>query len=314
MEALKTVFMGTPDFAATILRYLVADERGMVAAYTQRDKVSGRGQVLVSSPVKKTARELGITVIQPRNFRSEETVAELSQLGPDLILVAAYGQILPQAVLDIPRHGCLNVHPSLLPRFRGVSPVAAAILAGDEFTGVTLMLLDPGTDTGPILAQAQVTVSPDDTTGSLTDKLARIGAQLLLGVLPLWIKGNIAPRPQDEAGATYCKKLSKEDGEIDWALPAVDVWRRVRAFHPWPGAFTAWQGKQLKILAAKPLLAAAPVTPGRVIDLHDKAVGLGIGTGQGVLGVVTLQLEGKKAMPAGDFLRGQRGIIDAVLG
>ena len=314
MKAIKTVFMGTPGFAATALKYLVSNDCSFVVVYTQSDKASGRGQTLVPSPVKEAALELGLPVLQPRNFRNEAAVAELAALQPDLVVVAAYGQILPQNVLDIPRHGCLNVHPSILPRFRGVSPVAASILAGDEFTGVSVMLLNAGTDTGPTLAQARVPISPEDTTGSLSDKLARIGAQLILDVLPAWLNGKIRPRPQDESLATYCNKLSKEDGEIDWRSSAVEIWRRVRAFNPWPGAHTTWQGKQLKILAAIPLQSVPGTPPGQVLDLHDKKGGFGIAAGNGALGLVTVQLQGKKAMPAGDFIRGQRGMVGASVG
>ena len=246
--------MGTPDFAAVILRYLAANDCDVVKVYTQPDKTAGRGRGVAACPVKRAALELGLPVVQPVTFRDEQAtaiIAELTALKPDVAVVAAYGQILPQAVLDVPRRGCLNVHPSLLPRFRGVSPVPAAILAGDEFTGVSVMLLDAGIDTGPILARAAVPISPADTTGSLSDTLARVGAPLLLHVLSLWLKdGGIEPRPQDEAMASYCKKLVKADGEIDWRLPAVDIWRRVRAYNPWPGAATTWQGRQLRILEA----------------------------------------------------------------
>jgi methionyl-tRNA formyltransferase len=314
MKAPDMVFMGTPEFAATTLRYLIANECNIIAAYTQRDKAAGRGRILVPSPVKKAAQEANVTVVQPRNFRNEEAVAELAARKPDLVVVAAYGQILPQSVLDVPRCGCLNVHPSLLPKFRGVSPVAASILAGDEFTGVSVMLLDAGTDTGPILAQAQVPVASEDTSDTLSGKLARIGAQLVLDVIPSWLSGNLGARPQNAAMASYCRKLSKADGEIDWRLSAREIWRRVRAFNSWPCAFTTWQGQQLRVLESRPLPPSEGVAPGRVIDLHDKTVGFGIGTGDGVLGVVTVQIEGKKAMPAADFLRGQRGLVGQLLG
>ncbi len=313
MEPLNIVFMGTPEFSATTLKYLIANQFKIVAVYTQQDKAAGRGRAVAASPVKSVAGEAGIPVVQPRNFRGPETVSELAAMKPDLAIVAAYGQILPQAVLDIPRYGCINVHPSLLPRYRGVSPVASAILAGDAFTGASVMLLDAGTDTGPVLAQAQVPITAADTTGLLSDKLARIGSQLLVSILPSWVKGYLTPRPQDAALASYCRKLTKEDGEIDWGLPASEIWRRVRAYNPWPCAYTAWQGKQLKILEARPMPAIPGALPGQVVDVHDKPVGFGIATGEGLLGVSTVQLEGKKAMPAGDFLRGQRGLLGAML-
>ena len=244
-------------------------------------------------------------------------MAELASLHPDVIVVAAFGQILPRSVLDIPRCGCLNLHPSLLPRFRGASPVAAAILAGDEFTGVSIMLMDEGMDTGPILARAQIPISATDTTGLLTAKLSRIAAQLLLEVLPCWLRGELTPKPQSEAEASYCHPISKEMGELDWHLPAVDIWRRVRAFHPWPGCYTRWQGRQLKIIEAVPLSSEGGAEVGQVVALVPSGVGVepafGIGTGEGVLGVLKVQLEGKRAMSAADFLRGQRDFIGALL-
>ncbi len=313
MEPLKIVFMGTPEFSATTLKYLIANQCEIIAVYTQQDKAAGRGRAVAASPVKSIASEAGIPVVQPRNFRKPATALELAAMRPDLVIVAAYGQILPQAILDVPRYGCLNVHPSLLPKYRGVSPVASAILAGDEFSGVSVMLLDAGTDTGPVLAQAQVPITAADTTGLLSDKLARIGAQLVVSILPSWVKGHLTPRPQNAALASYCHKLNKEDGEIDWGLPASEIWRRVRAYNPWPCAYTAWQGKQLKILEAKPVPAIAGALPGQVVDVHDKPVGFGIATGEGTLGISIVQLEGKKAMAAGDFLRGQRGLLGAML-
>jgi methionyl-tRNA formyltransferase len=281
--------------------------------YTQPDKSAGRGRLLVSSPVKKTAEELGLRVIQPAGFKKQETVEELAAIQPDLAVVAAYGKILPQRVLDIPKYGCINIHPSLLPRHRGVSPVAAAILEGDEFTGISIMLLDAGTDTGPVLAQAKIPVSGHDTTGSLTYKLSLIGAEMLLEVIPRYIKGELPPRPQNDAEASYCGMLTKEEGEIDWTMPAQDIWRRIRAFQPWPGCFTRWQGRQLKIIEAAPMPGAAESRPGLVIAVDKGRAGFGVGTGEGMLVVHRLQLEGKKAMNAAEFLRGQQKLVGAVL-
>jgi len=309
---MKVVFMGTPEFAVAPLKGIFLSGHEVVAVYTQPDKPAGRGRLVVESPVKKEATILRLPVLQPRNFKAQETVAELRDFKPEAIVVAAFGQMLPQSVLDIPRYGCINIHPSLLPKYRGVSPVAAAILVGDEFTGVSVMLLDSGTDTGPVLVQAQVPISPHDTTGSLTEKLSRIGTQLLVDVLPRWVKGQVAPRPQEEAKASYSGKVTKEDGQIDWRLSALVISRRVRAFNPWPGAYTAWHGKQLKIVEARPLPARDAANAGLVVSVPD-GLGFGIGTGDGTLGVVTVQLQGKKAMPAADFLRGQRGLVGAVL-
>jgi methionyl-tRNA formyltransferase len=309
----RVVFMGSPDFAVTPLEYLIINQYQVVAVYTQPDRQAGRGRSLASPPVKRSALAHGLPVVQPARLRSPESVAQLAELHPDVIVVAAYGQLLPHSVLDIPVHGCINIHPSLLPKYRGVSPVAAAILAGDRFTGVSVMLMDQGMDTGPVLARAQVPVSARDTTGSLGEKLSLIGAHLLLDVLARWARGEITPQPQDEAGATYCGAISREAGEIDWHLSAVELWRQVRAYQPWPGCYTRWQGKQLKIIEAVPLDVARPHEAGRVVALDGKEAAFGVATGDGVLGVLRVQLEGKRAMSAADFLRGQRQLIGAIL-
>ena len=308
--------MGTPEFAVPSLEHLILNQYQVVTVYTQPDKTAGRGRSPVSSPAKRAAINWKLPVVQPVSFKEAEVVAQLAGFHPDVIVVAAFGQILPQSVLDIPTYGCINIHPSLLPKFRGASPVAAAILAGDEFTGVSLMLMDRGLDTGPVLARAQISISAQDTTGSLTAKLSLIAAQLLLEVLPCWSKGELTPQPQDEAEATYSGEFTKKDGEIDWSLPTVDIWRRVRAFHPWPGCYTRWQGRQLKIVEAVPLPGPSRmgrIEIGQVVALNDEGAVFGVNTGDGVLGVLRLQLEGKRAMSATEFLRGQRQFIGAIL-
>jgi len=313
---LKIVFMGTPEFAVPPLKHLVLSGYQVVAVYTQPDKPAGRGRSLVSSPLKRAAVNWGLPLVQPTSLNRAEVVEQLVNLHPDVIIVAAFGQLLPQSVLDIPRYGCINIHPSLLPRHRGASPVAAAILAGDEFTGVSIMLMDKGFDTGPVLAQAQIPVSPQDTTGSLAGKLSQIGARLLQEVLLGWFRGEITPRPQNETEATYSEPIAKDDGEIDWHLPTGDIWRRVRAFQPWPGCYTRWRGKQLKIMEAVPLPREKTVEVGQVVALPpagESGAGFGVGTGDGVLGVLTVQLEGKRAMSAAEFLRGQRQFVGMIL-
>jgi len=310
---LRVVFMGTPEFSVLPLEHLVLNQYQVVAVYTQPDRLAGRGRSLVSSPVKKAAEGLGLPVVQPAGFKKEGAVAELAGFKPDVIVVAAFGKILPQSVLDIPAYGCINIHPSLLPGYRGASPVAAAILGGDEFTGVSIMLLDAGMDTGPVLAQAQIPVSALDTTGSLGAKLSLISAQLLLEVLPSWVRGERTPRPQNNAEATYCGTITKEEGEIDWRLPAVDIWRRVRAFQPWPGCYTRWQGKQMKIIEAVPLPGEKNAETGRVVALQKGEAGFGVNAGEGVLGVLKVQLEGKRSMSAGEFLRGQQKLVGTIL-
>lgn len=313
---MRVIFMGTPEFAISPLEHLIRNQYQVVAVYTQPDKPAGRGRSLVSSPLKRAALAWKLSVVQPVSLKGDEVVAQLAEFHPDVIVVAAFGQILPQSVLDISGCGCINIHPSLLPRFRGASPVAAAILAGDEFTGVSIMLMDRGLDTGPILARAQIPISIQDTTGSLTAKLSLIAAQLLLEVLPRWSRGELTPQPQSEAEATYSGSISKEEGEIDWCLPAVDIWRRVRAFQPWPGCYTGWQGRQLKIIEAVPLPAERALGAGQVVALTsatEPRAAFGVCTGEGILGVLKVQLEGKRAMSAAEFLRGQRQFIGAVL-
>jgi len=312
---LRVIFMGTPEFAVPCLERLILNHYQVVAVYTQPDKPAGRGCSLVSPPVKRVALTWKLPVVQPVSLNGAEAVAQLAEFHPDVIVVAAFGQILPPSVLDIPSYRCINVHPSLLPRFRGASPVAAAILAGDEFTGVSIMLMDRGLDTGPVLSRAQIPISPQDTTGSLAAKLSQIAAWLLQEVLVRWTKGELSPRPQNEAEATYCSSIAKAEGEIDWHLPALDIWRRVRAFNPWPGCYTQWRGGQLKIIEVVPLPEETRLEAGRAVALtpaRDGAV-FGIYTGDGILGVLRVQAEGKQAMSAAEFLRGQKQFIGAIL-
>jgi methionyl-tRNA formyltransferase len=313
---LRVIFMGSPEFAVPPLERLVLNQHQVVAVYTQPDRAAGRGRALLASPVKRAAVARGLPVVQPASLKRPEAVEEMAGFRPDVIVVAAFGQILPRPVLALPRYGCLNSHPSLLPRFRGAAPVAAAILAGVRFTGVSIMLMDEGLDTGPLLAQAQLPVAAIDTTGSLSTKLSRVGAQLLLEVLPRWLGGELTPRPQDEAQASYAGPISKGAGEINWQLSALDIWRRVRAYHPWPGAYTRWQGRRLGILEAAPLSAEAGAQAGQVVVLAGggEAPAFGVATGDGVLGILRLKLEGKRELGAAEFLRGQRGFIGAQLG
>ena len=314
---MRVIFMGTPEFGVPCLEHLILNQHQVVAVYTQSDKPVGRGRSLASPPVKRAALTWKLPVVQPVSLRRAEAVEQLASFHPDIIVVAAFGQILPQSVLDVPKYGCINIHPSLLPRFRGASPVAAAILAGDDFTGVSIMLMDTGLDTGPILTKAQISISELDTTGSLTAKLFQVAARVLQEVLPCWLRGELTPQPQNEAEATYSSSITKEEGEINWHLPAIDIWRRVRAFHPWPGGYTRWRGRQLKIIEAVPLPQERTLDAGQVIALTPVRGGakaaFGVGTGYGMLGVLKVQLEGKRAISAAEFLRGQRQFIGAIL-
>ena len=308
---MRIVFMGTPEFAVAPLEILMLNRAEVVAVYTQPDRAAGRGRVLVAPPVKTIAQKWGLPVYQPQTLKSGADREVLAALKPDVVVVAAFGQIFTQAVLELPARGFLNIHPSLLPLYRGVSPVPVAILNGDAFTGVSIMLLDRGVDTGPILAQAAVAITDWDTTGTLTEKLSRIGGQMLLEVLPRWVRGDIAPRAQGPAAASYTRMITKQDGEIDWTRPAIDVWRRVRAYQPWPAGYTRWQGKQVKIIEAA-VVPGQTDKPGRVVPLVGETA-FGVETGSGILGVVRLQVEGKRVMTSGEFLRGQRQFVGALL-
>jgi methionyl-tRNA formyltransferase len=309
----RVIFMGTPEFAVPSLQALVRSTYQVVAVYTQPDRKAGRGQNVAFSPAKQLALSQGLEVIQPDNLKATGTVEKLASFAPDVVVVAAFGQILPPEVLALPKFGCINVHPSLLPRYRGASPIATAILQGDEITGVTIMLLDVGMDTGPILSWKEVPISDDDTTGSLAAKLAQVGAQSLMETLPLWIDGRIKPQPQEESRASYSKVITKGDGEMDWRLSALELWRRVRAFDPWPGCYARWRGKRLKLGKVVPLHGKSG-EPGKVIALFPPAPAtVGVETGDGVLGLLSVQLEGKREMSADEFVRGQRDFIGSSL-
>jgi methionyl-tRNA formyltransferase len=306
----RIVFMGTPVFAVPVLEAL-ADTHQVVGVVTQPDRPAGRGRRLTPSCVKEVALERGLPLSQPQSLRTPEAVAHLAAWEPDVIAVAAFGQILRQNVLDLPPRGCLNVHASLLPRWRGAAPVPAAILAGDEVTGVTIMRMDVGLDTGPILAQREESIRPDDTQATLEDRLARLGAELLLEALPAYLAGDLLPRPQPAEGATYAGQLRKEDGRLDWACAAIELDRRVRAFTPWPGAFTTWRGRRLKVLRAAPSPEwRGDAPPGTVFALAD---GLAVATGEGALRLEEVQLAGKRPIDVTAFLRGQRDFLGSQL-
>lgn len=318
--------MGTPQFAVPALEALITGSKPgflfpegyeIVTVITRPDKPVGRGKEIVFSPVKRFALSQDIPAWQPGSLKRPENIAALKAYQADVYIVAAFGQILPQAVLDLPRFGTLNIHASILPKYRGVSPISEAILQGDSETGVTIMLIDAGVDTGPILLQRTLSISEDDTTGSLTSKLAALGASALLEALPLWVPGKIIPQPQDEQFATHTHMLHKEDGEISWNSPAEVLARTIRAYTPWPGAYTHWEAKLLKIISAH----AAPSHPGSeakpgTVGLHKESEHqiLTVATGDGLLFVDKLQLEGKKVMNADEFLRGYSQIVGEVLG
>ena len=301
-QPLRIVFAGTPDFAVPPLDALHAAGHRLVAAYTQPDRPAGRGQSLASSPVKQRALQLGIAVEQPASLKSDEAVARLRELAPDLMVVVAYGLILPPAVLDVPRHGCWNIHASLLPRWRGAAPIQRAILAGDEATGITIMQMDAGLDTGPMLLTRRTPIGPREHGGSLHDRLAGLGAEAIVAAIAGWQAGQVAAQPQPGDGATYAAKIRKDEARIDWAQPAVVIDRQVRAFNPWPVAETTWAGKQLRVWQAEPDPAELRegASPGAVIE--SAAGRLVVATGAGALRLAQVQLAGKRAMPAAEFL------------
>lgn len=302
---MRILFLGTPAFAAIPLRALVAAGHEIVGVVTQPDRPSGRSKALQSPPVKVAAVELGLPILQPATLRDETVVQHLRDLQPDVGVVAAYGEILRKNVLDIPPLGYLNIHPSLLPLYRGPTPVSAAILSGDEITGVSIIRLVRAMDAGPIVAQATLPLPRDARTGPLTDELFEIGAQLLAGALPLYASGELEPQPQDESQATYCKMLSKEDGRIDWTQPALVIERATRAYDPWPGAFTTWQDQPLKIRAARVDSEwSGDAAPGTILEGAE----LRVATGSGALALHEIQPAGKRMMPAQEWLRGQRDL------
>ena len=323
---LRIIYMGTPQFAVPALEALIAGASpGLVlpegyeiaTVITRVDKPAGRGKEIAYSPVKQAALSHGIPAWQPGSLKRAENIEALAAYHADLYIVAAFGQILPQAVLDQPRFGTLNIHASLLPKYRGVSPISEAILQGDAETGVTVMLLDAGVDTGPMLLKHSMPIAEDGTTGSLTLKLAELGAQALLEALPLWVKGMITPEPQDEQRESRTHVLRKEDGEIAWDRPAAVLAREVRAYTPWPSAYTYWRGKLLKIVSVRAvtLEPGEELKPGTV--LLRKEAGqqvLSVATGHGFLEVNSLQLEGKKVMSTAEFVRGHPQIVGEMLG
>ncbi len=296
----RILFMGSPEFALPSLRSL-AERYPLVGVVTQPDRPAGRGRELAPPPVKSLALALGLPIIQPERLRAPEAMEQLHAWSPDLIVVAAFGQILRTEVLDLPPLGCVNVHASLLPRWRGAAPIQAAILHGDAETGVSIMRMDAGIDTGGVFSQLALPIAPGETAGAVSARLSEAGAALLLATLPAILEGAALPTPQDESQATYAPMLKKEDGALDFTQPAESLARRVRAFNPWPAAYTLWKGQPLKVLRARAVPGA--VAPG-VAAVHQ---GLpAVGCAAGLLLLEELQPAGKKPMPGGDFLRGAR--------
>ncbi|OHC49057.1 MAG: methionyl-tRNA formyltransferase [Pseudomonadales bacterium RIFCSPLOWO2_02_FULL_63_210] len=301
-ESLRIVFAGTPEFAAEHLKALLDSPHQIVAVYSQPDRPAGRGQKLAASPVKQLAVQREIPVYQPQTLRDPVAQAELAALAPDLLVVVAYGLILPQAVLDIPRLGCINSHASLLPRWRGAAPIQRAIEAGDRESGVTVMQMEAGLDTGPMLLKVRTPITADDTGGSLHDRLASLGPQAVLEAIAGLAAGTLRGEVQDDSLATYAHKLNKDEARLDWTRPAVELQRLIRAFHPWPICHSTLNGEALKVHAAE--LGEGSGGPGSILAADKQ--GLTVACGQGALRLTRLQLPGGKALDFGDLYNSRR--------
>jgi methionyl-tRNA formyltransferase len=309
---MKIIFMGTAELSCASLDALARDKQfSLAAVVTQPDKPKGRDLRLQPSPVKSLALKLNLPLLQPVRARDEQFIAGLNGLKPDLIVVVAYGHILPPAILELPQHGCLNVHTSLLPKYRGAGPIQWAIANGETETGVTVMKMDAGLDTGPIISQRRTPILPADDSATLHDRLARLGAELLVETIPDYIAGKIQPQPQPAEGASHAPKIKKEDGRIDWKLPAKTIWNRLRAFTPWPGAFTYWKStfniqhptSNIQLLKVwKVEIVEHSGNAGEVLSA-DKT-GIVVGCGQDALRILKLQREGGRRMSAAEFLAG----------
>jgi methionyl-tRNA formyltransferase len=299
----RIVFAGTPEFSVPALDALHGAGFPIAAVYTQPDRPAGRGRELSASPVKRRALELSLPVEQPANLKLPEAQQKLASFAPEVMVVVAYGLILPQAVLDVPRHGCLNIHATLLPRWRGAAPIQRAVLAGDLRTGITIMLMDAGLDTGPGLLRRETAIDPRETAGELHDRLAAIGASAIVEAVELWTEGRVQPRPQPADGVTYAAKLRKDEARVDWSQAAIEIDARVRAFNPWPVAETRLGDEQVRIWRAQPVEApsGSDAPPGTVIDAPSGR--LYVSTGDGALEILVLQFPGRKPLPAGEVLK-----------
>jgi methionyl-tRNA formyltransferase len=296
--------MGTPQFAAEPLRALAAAGHNIAGVVTRTDKPAGRGRTVAATPVKVAAQELGLTIFQPKRVKDPEFIGILRTLTPEAIIVAAYGQILPKEILTLPKFGCINVHASLLPAYRGAAPINWAIIRGEQETGITIMLMDEGMDTGAILMQESIPIGREDTAGALKEKLSSLGAKMIITALPLLVSGKLIQVPQNGTKATMAPLLKKGDGLIDWHLSALEIHNRVRGLSPWPGAYSSLDKNMVKIIASGVLDGTSE--PGSLYE-RDKNT-LVVGTGSGLLRNLSIQPEGKKPMTAGEFMRGHRGI------
>ena len=299
---MRIVFMGTPEFAVPSLEALLKSEDTVVGIVTQPDRPKGRGQQLSSSPVKVIAQRQHLPFLQPTKMKDVDFIAELSAWKPDLIAVAAFGRILPASILSLPPRGCINVHGSLLPKYRGAGPIQWAIINGETDTGITTMLMDEGMDTGAMLLQESIPISPDDTAGTLSPRLAEVGGRLLVETLVQLKAGTLSPRPQDHSRATLAPLLKKEDGVIDWSMPAASLGNRIRGLTPWPGAYTFLKADRWTIWRATAIDEATPLAPGQISALTKDAIY--VATGRGILAIRELQPANSRRMPAAQYLAG----------
>ena len=308
----RLIFLGTPKFAVPSLRALLDAGAPILLVVTQPDRPRGRGRRVAAPPVKQLAQERGLQVYQPEKVKSPEAVERLTALGPSCLVVVAYGQLLPGEILKIPPLGAVNVHASLLPKYRGPAPIHWALIQGETETGVTTMFMDVGMDTGDILLQRKVVIQPEETAGSLHDHLAEEGAKVLVETLYLLKRGDLEPRAQDSSQATYAPMLLKEDGKVDWHEAAKRICCRIRGLDPWPGGFTSWQGKRLKLFGCRALSISTQAEPGTVIAAAED--GLQVAAGEGAVLIETLQLEGGRPLAVPDFLRGHPFQVEDKLG
>ena len=303
-QPLSLIFAGTPEFSVPALEALIASRHRVLAVYTQPDRPAGRGQQVTMSAVKQCALKHQLPVEQPQTLKDATAVERLAHWSADLMIVVAYGLLLPRTVLETPRLGCVNIHASLLPRWRGAAPIQRAIQAGDEQTGVTIMQMDVGLDTGPMLLERVTPIAPRETAATLHDQLAKLGAEAIVAAVDMIASGKVTPRAQLPDGVTYAAKIRKEEALIDWTKRAVVIDRQVRAFNPWPIAETRWNGQQLRVWEAAPLATKTSAVPGTVIA--TSAAGIDVATGDGVLQLTRVQAAGRKAMAAADFLKAHR--------
>lgn len=309
---MRIIFAGTPEFAAETLKALLTTEHDICAVYTQPDRPSGRGRKLTASPVKQLALSYGIPVEQPLNFKDENACLKLAAYEAELMVVVAYGLILPQWILDTPTQGCINIHASLLPKWRGAAPIQRAICAGDKTTGVCIMKMDAGLDTGPVLSRASCSILPDDTAQILHDRLAELGAKTLLDTLPKLEHGQITATPQDDSFTSYAQKLNKSEAIIDWSQAALNIARQVQAFNPWPVAQTIMHDQVFRIWLAAAITETNGSPPGTITAVNQDSID--VATGKGMLRLLQVQIPGKRAMPVADFLNANNVNVGETLG